>query len=87
MPLQRRPIPPTKTAEEWEAEATRGAQRLPTDLDPQAPAKRGIHVRLNDYEMQKIGELADRDDLSKQQLLRRIVRYWIDSQSGPKPGP
>lgn len=71
--FQQRP----KTAEEWENEAAAGNK--PARLDRNAPPKRGLHLRVNDYELAELERIAKLEDCSIQRLMRRALRNLIKS--------
>ncbi len=48
------------------------------DLDPKAPRHRGIGLKLNDYELSAIREVAEAEDRSMLSLIRVVVMKEIE---------
>jgi hypothetical protein len=75
-------------AESWEEEgvARRAAPAASAEpaLDPYAEPRRGLHVRLNDFELRALEHWSKREDTSKQRLIRRALRFWLEAQNGAK---
>lgn len=53
-------------------------------LDPQAEPVKGLHVRLNEYELDWLTRFAKREDTSKQRFIRKLLRLHIETQSRTK---
>lgn len=78
MALTRSPARPPKPAsgKAWEESAP---SLGPTDhLDSTAPPTKGLHVRFNEWELAELGRVGDMNQTSKQRIVRRIVRNWLN---------
>lgn len=59
------------------------APRAPT-FDPRAKPTTGLNLRLNDYQLELIRQLAAREDRSMQQVIRRTLIPAVELALHPK---
>lgn len=52
------------------------------EFDPNAPATKGMNLRLNDYELALLRYVAADEDRSAQKTLRRLVLEALEEKAG-----